>query len=72
MVRTRAQNAALQNASAHVLCRDHGASAQDLDSKRLRHWAALRALCGDAYQSGIDGQLLVWIDQQKYMADISL
>lgn len=27
---------------------------------------------GDAYQGGIDGQLLVWIDQQKYMSDVSL
>ena len=24
------------------------------------------------YQSGVDGQLFVWIDQQKYMADVSL
>lgn len=26
----------------------------------------------DAYQSGVDGQLFVWIDQQKYMPDVSL
>lgn len=25
-----------------------------------------------SYQSGIDGQLLVWIDQQKNVANVSL
>lgn len=24
------------------------------------------------YQSGVDGQLFVWIDQQKYMPNVSL
>lgn len=25
-----------------------------------------------AYQSGVDGQLFVWIDEQKYMSNVSL
>lgn len=25
-----------------------------------------------AYQSGVDGQLFVWIDEQKYMPNVGL
>lgn len=52
--------------NAHVLCRDHGAAARWKTLRRVKNTNS------DAYQSGIDGQLLVRIDQQKYVTDVGL